>query len=220
MAGRGRGRGRGTPMAAIADTLGLGRGELAGLAGLMQPPPLYPPREFNALPMEPDKERSACATFAQHFRLACRKQPYYIRKPAEKKGVDRYTDRYREVSHVTDNTIGWTPNWSKMPAELRIKVRSRRPGGAQVSKSMRPNLAANRKRTGNVDVKKTLEMLEAKEKEDDNTEDKEDEDDDAVDDDYYNEEDMEENTDYNATYFDPGEDYGFEDEDAMDEPEF
>lgn len=25
-------------------------------------------------------------------------------------GIDRYTDRYREASLITDNTIGWTPS--------------------------------------------------------------------------------------------------------------
>ena len=41
MAGRGRGRGRGTPISAIADTLGVGRGEMINI-GVLQPPPLYP----------------------------------------------------------------------------------------------------------------------------------------------------------------------------------
>ncbi|KAI0223789.1 hypothetical protein LSAT2_025087 [Lamellibrachia satsuma] len=116
-------------------------------------------------------------------------------------------------SQVGQGEKHWKPDWSRIPAELRVHTKSKRRKTAAMPSV--PSLDVNK--TVDVDITKQLEVLEKKEGE---TSDKEDaaEDENADNEEleeFYDEEEMEEETDYNLTYFDNGE--IDDDDDDMDD---
>jgi len=215
MAGRGRARGRGISF--NVETLGFGRGE-ALPGSVLQPPPLFPPLEFKPLPLSSGEEYDYLLTLKQEFRAGMRDSPYFIKPAVKKKEIERYSDKYTAAQENGDT---WTPDWSRLPAELKATKRKKRKPATAVVK---PNLSkAARHSVPDTDIAETLEKLAEKEEDEKDEEDApaekkkegdEEEEEEADDDEYY-EDGMEEETDYNLNYFDNGE--GGDDDDDLEE---
>ncbi|XP_078421112.1 DNA-directed RNA polymerase III subunit RPC7 isoform X2 [Cetorhinus maximus] len=156
----------------------------------------------------------------QELRGACKKLPYYIESAIAKRDVERYAHKYQEKDCNED----WTPDWRRLPRELKPRVKKFKKTKTSrnvplVSKMKKPQAVVNK---SNEDVIQTLEVLEKKDtenKSDEETEEKEkeksDEEGEAVDEEY-DEEECEEENDYIASYFEDGDDYAASD-DNMDE---
>ncbi|KAJ6652105.1 hypothetical protein lerEdw1_013362 [Lerista edwardsae] len=199
MAGRGgRGRGRGGHMTFNIEAVGIGKGE-ALPPPTLQPSPLFPPLEYKAVPLQTGEEVEYMLALKQELRGAMRTLPYFIKPSAPKKDVERYSDKYQSSGPV-DSAIEWSPDWRRLPSELKIRVRKIR-----------------KPKTG---VEVTLETLEKKEEEvtsEEEEEKEEGEEGKEEEEEEYDEEEFEEETDYIMSYFDNGEDFGGDSDDNMDE---
>lgn len=204
-------------MAFTAEVLGLGRGD-ALPPPTSQPPPLFPPLEFRPVPLPTGDEWDYMLLLKQEFRGTMRDSPYYIKPQDKKKDIERYSDKYR-MANNSDNTIGWMPDWKRLPKELRIRVK--KPGDVTARVGMKPNLQAA-KTVSKKDVEvvtQRLAELEQKETEaasgDENEEEEGEEE--VDEEEYYDEEDQEEGTDYIVSYFDNGEDDMNDEDDGLDD---
>lgn len=218
MAGRGRGRGRGGGMTFSTELLGFGRGE-ALPPPTLQPPPLFPPLEYKPAPLAAGEDRDYILLLKQEFRSGVRNSPYFIKPQDKKKDIQRYSDKYHGNGN-SDSTIGWTPDWERLPKELKIRVR--KPKDARTSSSVKPNIPGKKASTSKesaVEVAKKLEDLEKKENEmkSGDEEENDENEEEYEDDERYDEEDQEEGTDYISSYFDPGEEYAENEDDGMDD---
>lgn len=212
MAGRGRGRGR-AQLSFPVEAVGIGKGENLP-PSTVQPTPLFPPLEHKPVPLQTGEEAEYMLALKQEFRGAMKTLPFYIRPAAPKKDVERYSDKYQNVE-PSDNTIEWSPDWKRLPKELRVRVKrppsERRAVIPKSSKQPRVDKEIIRK----------LETLEKKEEEvssdEEEGEKKKTEDEEAEGEEEYDEEEFEEETDYIMSYFDNGEDFGADSDDNMDE---
>lgn len=203
MSGRGRGRGRGSGFTFNTDGLGLARSDILEISKAPRHlSSLYPPLQFKALPIPEDKDIEETEEIAY---MLSQKKFNYIVKPVKEahNDVERYSDRY-----YRDDTINEKYDYSRMPVELRPVSRKRK-------LKQTPVIGAG------VDVKKTLEELEALENvvenEQSDEEKEEAEEEGVVIEEEYEEEEQEEGTDYNSNYFDNGEGYLDEEEDNLDD---
>ncbi|XP_015263814.1 PREDICTED: DNA-directed RNA polymerase III subunit RPC7-like [Gekko japonicus] len=122
MAGRGgRGRGRGGHMTFNVEAVGIGKGE-ALPPPTLQPSPLFPPLEYKPVPLQTGEEVEYMLALKQELRGAMKNLPYFIKPSAPKKDVERYSDKY-QMSGPVDNAIEWSPDWRRLPQELKIRVR-------------------------------------------------------------------------------------------------
>lgn len=216
MAGRGRGRGQ---LTFNVDALGIKKGE-ALPPTMNKPSPLFPPMQFQPVPLQTGEAVEYMLALKQEFRASAKNLPFHIVPAKPKRDVERYTDKY-QASEPKNNSIEWTPDWSRLPKELCIKVR-----GPQKGK-VRPPGKKKTKDTGKQEIIQKLETLEKKEaegksdeeeeKEDENKKKKSEEDEEPEEENDYDEEDFEDETDYIMSYFDNGEDFGADSDDNMDE---
>ena len=211
--GRGRGRGGKGGMTFNIESIGFGRGD-ALPASTLQPPPAYPPLHQQPLPLQSSDALSYMMELQKDFVKTMLDSPYYIRKEEKKNDVERYSDKYRG-SKNTDNTIGWKPDWRRMPKELQITVRKRK-SASKTAPLVIPNLKKAKISTEKSDdeVKKRLEELEKTD-----AEKVSDEEDSEMEEDNLEiiEEENEEENDYLSNYFDNGESYLDEEDDTLDE---
>ncbi|OWF41375.1 DNA-directed RNA polymerase III subunit RPC7-like [Mizuhopecten yessoensis] len=214
MAGRGRGRGRNVSF--NVEALGFGRGE-ALPAPILQPPPLYPPTDFKPVPLLQGEEFDYMLALKQEFRGVMKRSAFYQQTSANRKDIDRYSDKY-QLNSDTDGK--WEPDWRRFPAELKITSKKSR----KVGSTVQPNIPKKKKKIDQSDVKKTLEELEKKEEkgdesdEDENEDEKKNEGDEDAEEELYEEDEIEEETDYLLSYFDNGEDDNGGDDDADEGP--
>ncbi|XP_033111777.1 DNA-directed RNA polymerase III subunit RPC7-like [Anneissia japonica] len=215
MGGRGRGRGRGSALSFTAEVLGLGRGGDSLPTAVLQPPPLFPPLEYKALPLLAGEAREYMLALKQEFRASSKDSPFFIKPQNKKKDIDRYSDKYQASGLNSDNTQ-WSPDWSRLPKELQVGVRKKK-------RSIRPAVKKtiqDKEKTKEIENK--LKELEKREEEGSGKEDeeeKEEKEGEAVEDDeeFYDEEEMEEGTDYIVSYFDNGEEFGLDDDDNLED---
>ncbi|XP_028819960.1 DNA-directed RNA polymerase III subunit RPC7-like [Denticeps clupeoides] len=216
MSGRGRGRGRGQ-LTFNVDALGIRSGESLPPSAV-KPSPVFPPMQVQPLPLQASEEVEYMLALKQELRASTKVLPFYIMPAKPKKDVVRYSDKYQS-SEPQNNTIEWSPDWSRMPAELRVKVRK------PLESRERPALKRKVKSEGKQEVLQKLEKLEKKEQEAASGEEEEDgegkkkneEEEEQEDDNDYDGEEFEEETDYIMSYFDNGEDFGGDSDDNMDE---
>ncbi|XP_069734475.1 DNA-directed RNA polymerase III subunit RPC7-like [Phaenicophaeus curvirostris] len=119
MASRG-GRGRGQ-MTFNVEAVGIGKGD-ALPPPTLQPSPLFPPLEQRALGLPGGEEGDYVLALKQELRGAMRSLPYFIKPGAPRRDIERYSDRYQLCSPV-DSAIDWSPDWRRLPRELKIRVR-------------------------------------------------------------------------------------------------
>uniref|UniRef100_UPI00398F6DF3 DNA-directed RNA polymerase III subunit RPC7 n=1 Tax=Pristiophorus japonicus TaxID=55135 RepID=UPI00398F6DF3 len=207
----GRGRGQFTfNIEAIGFSRGVALPDTGG-----QPLPLFPPTEFKPVPLNTGEDVNYILALKQELRGACKKLPYYIEAAIVKKDVERYAHKYQDK----DSNKKWTPDWRRLPRELKPRIKTLKKAKTSKNVPPVPKAVVNK---SNEDVIQTLEILEKKDtenKSDEETEEKEkeknEEEDEAVDEEY-DEEECEEENDYIASYFEDGDDYGASD-DNMDE---
>lgn len=214
MAGRGRGRGKNVSF--NVEALGFGRGE--ALPGpISQPPPLFPTADFKPVPFQQSEEYDYMLALKQEFLGNMRKSPFFLQASHKRKDIERYSDKYQAAAEVNGK---WKPDWRRLPAELKPRVRRK------TKSSIKPKVKPKVKLSVE-DVSKTLEELEKKEVDQGDEEEEEEEEGgkkkeegevEEEEDEIYDEEDIEEETDYILSYFDNGEEYGNDDDDADEGP--
>ncbi|XP_014033169.1 DNA-directed RNA polymerase III subunit RPC7-like [Salmo salar] len=214
MAGRGRGRGRGQMTFNLED-LGIGRGDSLPPT-TFKPSPLFPPMPVQPVPLQTGEEVEYMLALKQELRAANKTLPFYIRRAAPKRDVDRYSDKYQS-GEPKDSAIEWSPDWSRLPKELCIKVRKplakRHP--PQVKQPKKPLVGKEEILTKLETLEKKEEAVNSEEEEDGEKKKTNEEEEQAEEEDY--EEDFEEDTDYIMSYFDNGEEFGGDSDDNMDE---
>lgn len=212
---KGRGRGRGSSMSFNIEAMGFGRGDALPLA-IVQPPPDYPPLKRQPVQLLSDKDHTYQLSVQQNFEKRMRNSPYYIRKQEEKNFLERYSDKYKKTTHL-DDVLGWEADWNRIPEELKLKKKVKR------AKKIIPKLKTmKQKPIPDEDIKKKLEELEKQDsanpdpanKKDSDQEDEEESESDAEIEIENIEEDEDEN-DYMNPYFDNGESYLDQEEDAL-----
>ncbi|XP_077989061.1 DNA-directed RNA polymerase III subunit RPC7-like [Glandiceps talaboti] len=217
MAGRGRGRGRGA-IAVAAETLGIGRGDLP--PPTLQPPPLFPPLEFKPVPLLSGEDYDYMLALKQEYRGTMRESPYFIKPSGKRKDIYRYSDKYQTNGNSSHND-GFQPDWGRLPAELKIKVKRVARSGANFKPNLTKGSLKKSVKLSEDEVKKKLQNLEEEETKDTTKgggeEENEEEEEGEEGEEYYEEEDMEEGTDYNMTYFDNGEEFALDEDDALDD---
>ncbi|XP_031441735.1 RNA polymerase III subunit GL a isoform X2 [Clupea harengus] len=176
--------------------------------------------QFQPVPLQTGEAVEYMLALKQELRASTKKLPFHILPAKPKRDVERYTDKYQS-SEPKNNTIEWTPDWSRLPKELCIKVRE-----PQIAR-VRPPKRKKKSEMGKQDIIQTLETLEKKEteaksdEEEEETEEgkkkkkSEEEGEPEEENDY--EEDFEEDTDYIESYFDNGEEFGADSDENMDE---
>uniref|UniRef100_A0A3P8YAZ4 DNA-directed RNA polymerase III subunit n=1 Tax=Esox lucius TaxID=8010 RepID=A0A3P8YAZ4_ESOLU len=205
MAGRGRGRGRGQMTFNLED-VGIGRGDSLPPT-TFKPSPLFPAMSVQPVPLQTGEEVEYMLALKQELRAATKNLPFYIRRAANKRDVDRYSDKYQS-GEPKDSTIEWSPDWSRLPKELCIKVRKPQ-GKSEFWRFVRGIQIMYDT------LEKKEEAVNSEEEEDDEKKKTNQEEEQAEEEDY--EEDFEEDTDYIMSYFDNGEEFGGDSDENMDE---
>ncbi|NWX94780.1 RPC7L polymerase, partial [Nothoprocta pentlandii] len=128
--------------------------------------------------------------------------------------IERYSDKY-QVGSPVDGAIDWSPDWRRLPRELRIRVRRLRTGGL----SGEEGRASRREHRGSSPTALPSQSLEKKEEEVTSEEEEKEEEEEGKEEEEeeYDEEEHEEETDYIMSYFDNGEDFGADSDDNADE---
>ncbi|KAM7421707.1 hypothetical protein PAMA_015721 [Pampus argenteus] len=222
MAGRGRGRGR-RLMSFSVEAVGINRGDSLP-PSIQQPTPLFPVMEQKPLPLTGGEEAEYLLALKQEFRGAMKSLPFFIQPAAALRDVERYSDKYHS-SEQTDSLMDWTPDWKRLPKELRVHVRKTPKDGVvavAIQSSKRQSGQKKKKVKEKEEVLLKLECLEKKEEqesseEEEGEEKKKQEEDEAEAEEEYDEEEFEEETDYIMSYFDNGEEFGGDSDDNMDE---
>uniref|UniRef100_A0A671NVD6 DNA-directed RNA polymerase III subunit RPC7-like n=1 Tax=Sinocyclocheilus anshuiensis TaxID=1608454 RepID=A0A671NVD6_9TELE len=195
-----RGRGR-SQFSFSVDALGFGRGDCLP-SSAHTPSPLYPPMQFRPVPLHTGEEVDYMLALKQELRASSKNLPFHIKAARTKTDVARYSDKYQN-GETKNNCIEWSPDWSRMPKELCIKVRKPRKTGERNSIIIITNTLEKREEEQHSEEEEDEEKKKQNEEEPDADED-------------YDEEELED-TDYIMSYFDNGEDFGADSEDNMDE---
>lgn len=206
---RGRGRGRGQTLANL-EALGVKPGETA--PPILQPPPLFPPLNKKPLPLEKDDQWQwdELVAIKQSLRDAMTGSFAYLKAPAKEKDIARYSDKYRTNSNAMNShrtLLERIPNWrNRLPKELHLRIK-------------KTKIAGGRKETGKgapVEKLIDLDLLDKQEKEEGKgTSDNEEEEEQMEEGAEYDEDMDEEEGDYQLTYFDPGDDFGGDEDDNL-----
>ncbi|KAK3874594.1 hypothetical protein Pcinc_020486 [Petrolisthes cinctipes] len=219
MGGRGRGRGRGKGM--TLEQLGVQKGE--GLPErVLGPPETYPPLEFRPVP--PTQEKNLAESYLlvvkKEFREHMQNSQYYIQPAVKRPDIERYSDRYQVLAgHRGQLSL----NWSRFPKELHPATIA---AAGKKRKRLRAKLAvkAKRAKSKDVNISERLEALEKKEAlvTEETEEDGDEEGEDKVEGEEVEEleevdEELDEGTDYVNNYFDNGDSYLDEEDDALEE---
>ncbi|ELU18684.1 hypothetical protein CAPTEDRAFT_131055 [Capitella teleta] len=210
MAGRGRGRGRG--LSFNLENLGIGRGESIAGAKLL-PPPTFPPLDFHPQPLIPGDEY--VVQLKQDFRTAMQESAFFVRPSAKRRDIERYSDKY-QIGQTED--LDWDPDWSRLPSELNPKRRRKVRAVVAPKIQMKPAKKIDVKEiSAKIKVSSMEASRDAKEDEENEEEEEEKEEEAAPEEEVYEEEELEDDTDYNQTYFDNGENYGADEDDDLEE---
>lgn len=218
MGGRGRGRGRGKGMS--LEQLGVQKGEVLP-DRIVGPPETYPPLEFR--PVQPTQEKNLAESYLlvvkKEYREHMQNSQFYIQPGVKRKDIERYSDRYQLLaSHRGQLSL----NWSRFPKELHpTSVSALRKKRQKESEKVKVNV--KKARTKDMNVSETLEALEKAEAMgiEDNEEDERENADKAEVEDVEEleevDEELDEGTDYFNSYFDNGDSYLDEEDDALEE---
>lgn len=122
--GRGRGRGRGRPFGNM-EGIGFGPGEAAP-PPILQPPPLFPILERKPLELKIDDESEYLYSIKQELRQHMKESPFYLKAESVKASIERYSDKYKELTSSEINDLAWSPEWEYFPDELQLKKKRKR----------------------------------------------------------------------------------------------
>nr|XP_020474379.1 DNA-directed RNA polymerase III subunit RPC7-like [Monopterus albus]XP_020474380.1 DNA-directed RNA polymerase III subunit RPC7-like [Monopterus albus]XP_020474381.1 DNA-directed RNA polymerase III subunit RPC7-like [Monopterus albus]XP_020474382.1 DNA-directed RNA polymerase III subunit RPC7-like [Monopterus albus] len=206
------------------DAVSINRGDSLP-PSMQQPTPLFPVMEHKPLPLAGGEEVEYLLALKQEFRGAMRSLPFFIQPAAPHRDVERYSDKYHS-SEQPDSLMRWTPEWKRLPQELRVHIRKPPQDGISVALGHSNRVQSGQKKKKvkeKEEVLLKLESLEKKEEQESSEEEeqgeekKKQEEEEAEGEEEYNEEEFEEETDYVMSYFDNGEDFGGDSDDNMDE---
>lgn len=216
-------------MSFSVEAVGISRGDSLP-PSIQQPTPLFPVMEQKPLPLAGGEEAEYLLALKQEFRGAMKSLPFFIQPAAAHRDVERYSDKYHS-SEQTDSLMDWTPDWKRLPKELRVHVRKTPKDGVAAAAAAVAAARSSKGPSGQKKKKKVkekeevllkLESLEKKEEqesseEEEGEEKKKQEEEEAEAEEEYDEEEFEEETDYIMSYFDNGEEFGGDSDDNMDE---
>ncbi|VDL76753.1 unnamed protein product [Nippostrongylus brasiliensis] len=212
--GRGRGSGPGTTARAVAQALGIARHDMASYANqrTIEDPPDYPVVQRALIPLDLTNELQYVSDLKIELINRFQESPFFLDN-VQVRDIRRYTDKYNEIHREKLD-----PDFSRLPEELCW----RQERGA-ASDAKRRKLG-----TDTVDVQQKLLRLEQVEQTEENNEENEEEEENGSENSeeapgsaVVSEDDLEEDNDYCANYFDNGEGYGdLGSDDNMDGEEF
>lgn len=235
---RGRGKApRGRGFGSQLEALGITSAGDSAPPPILQPPPLFPPLDRKPLELQKNDVDTYLLEVKQELRAFTQESGFHILSDSD--GLNRVGKRTKTESGVQE----WTPNWEYFPKELEIKKRkvkkekvtgaTKTKGAAKAVRKIKKEASdlvvdekdiikasLSPKKSSTVDQslhEGTEKPEEAEEKAEKEGEEKDSEEE-GTEEEFYDEEMEEEGTDYNLTYFDPGEDYG-DDDDGGDERE-
>ena len=228
----GRRGGRGRVGRSNLEAIGIAPGESLP-PPILQPPPLYPPMERRPLELSNTETDRYLVGIKQEFQQRMQQSPFYLKSDSARTDIKRYSDKYKMSAQQSDlqQLLKCIPSWDLFPRELRLSRKRRARSASRynplVSSSCRqhPPSSLNedtvRAETGvhvASSIDNTLSKLEEMEKTGANTEEGTEEE--LVDDEVYDEEVEEEEGDYQLSYFDPGEDFVVDEDDALEDSHF
>lgn len=202
------------------EQLGVQKGEVLP-DRIVGPPETYPPLEFR--PVQPTQEKNLAESYLlvvkKEYREHMQNSQFYIQPGVKRKDIERYSDRYQLLaSHRGQLSL----NWSRFPKELHpTSVSALRKKRQKESEKVKVNV--KKARTKDMNVSETLEALEKAEAMgmEDNEEDERENADKAEVEDVEEleevDEELDEGTDYFNSYFDNGDSYLDEEDDALEE---
>ncbi|XP_068618264.1 DNA-directed RNA polymerase III subunit RPC7-like [Battus philenor] len=213
------GRGRGGGLSFTHDqlqALGIARGDNTG--PILVPPPLFPKLEVKPLPLNCDAATDYMLIVKDQFIEYLHETPAYVKQNTRTDGIERYSDKYKQLALDAKQGKVLDCVWVNMPAELRPQANR-----------IRMTTRKRKLDDANLLTKKlqTLEKKETLDENDDTTENKDDEtvkkendneDEEELEDEEEQEYEIDEGTDYANNYFDNGEDYDDEDDNLDDGP--
>ena len=241
--GRGRGRGRGKGFGGSHEALGLAHGESAP-PPILQPPPLFPTLERKPLELKSSEVEDYLVTIKQELKQYMTQSPFHISVSTDSFKIAKYSDKYK-LNGESDKRVNWDIDWNYFPKELKLgskKVKKKAgkysPTVVVGSKKER-NVDKKRKKNSELgesgdelpkskrkrkvtfdddedeekDIEKKLKNLEKTEQLSAESEQSAEEEVTEV----YDEEEDEEGTDYNLTYFDNGEDFDIGEDDTLED---
>eukprot|EP01135_Chromosphaera_perkinsii_P002996 Nk52_evm18s232 gene=Nk52_evmTU18s232 len=232
--GRGRGGGGGGAGRGGADAMRTRTVSGSGYSlTVFQAPPLFPPLSVKPLPLSEEALGEDLLVHRKDILKMTRRSMYFIPCQTQKNDVERYSDRYKgeDSGNKRRMLLCYSSSLREkyFPSEL---VAAAEQGGYKRKLSSRRFEPTIKRRSTNFsktsvisesteDIRQNLEKLEKKEttksaNQKQNQNQQNDPDDEVLEDDYYDEEEVEEGTDYNLSYFDNGEDFIGED-DALEE---
>lgn len=214
-------------MSFSVEAVGISRADSLP-ASIQQPTPVYPVMEQKPLPLTGGEEAEYLLALKQEFRGAMKSLPCFIQPAAPQRDVERYSDKYHN-GEQTDHLIQWTPDWKRLPKELRVHVKRQRTQGVALASHCTDGVQVDQKKkkkkkkggSEKEEVLLTLETLEKTEQQESSEEEGDDkkkqEEEEPEGEEEYDEEEFEEETDYIMSYFDNGEEFGGDSDDNMDE---
>ncbi|GAB6024991.1 Polymerase (RNA) III (DNA directed) polypeptide G, variant 2 [Chamberlinius hualienensis] len=149
----------------------------------------------------------------QQFEQMWRNSPYYLEIEEEKKYVERYSDRYKEIEKAERRATlkkEWALDPTEFPSELLGSLRKRSRSSKSIPKRCK-------KVEGMEKIFEELEKLESEVKEETGGNSEKEEEDEQLDEEAYEDGELDEGADYGLSYFDNGEDYLENDDDNVDE---
>ena len=213
MSGRGRGRGRGKSFGNL-EAIGLKPGDRIP-PPILQPPPLYPPRVRRPLELDLSQTDHDLLCIKQRLRQFMRQSPFFLKSEISDKpgSIERYRDRYTQ-SNGTNHFSEHISIWKSLPRELQIQSSTKKKKRLATSKrySSGNNVSTGTTGTKAADVTGRLEQLDKDEQtgsEGEMTGGETEEE--------YDEEVEEEAGDYQQSYFDPGDEYAVDEDDALED---
>lgn len=233
--GRGRGRGKGISRSGLLEAISLPAGERLP-PPILKPPPLYPPLERRPLEMKMTEEEKRLVALKQEIRQYMTDSPFFVTGrdktgkntvvPAsygvlcsDSGGVDDRVGKERGCQQVFR---GWFPDWRLFPAELKPDLSKKKHKSTQPPPAKKRKLDLSKQGFSQALAGESETVVQSKQEqvgeEDKLEEEAEDNEEEEVVE--YDEEEEEEEGDYTANYFDDGgEDYGGDEDDALEEKE-
>ncbi|XP_043096094.1 DNA-directed RNA polymerase III subunit RPC7 [Puntigrus tetrazona] len=211
MAGKGRG------VAAFTfniESLGLTRGSMPETQ--RGPSPLFPQIEYKPGPLKAGEDEDYMRALKQEMRGRMKDLPFNIKPHAGKGDVERYKEKYaREIKRIENDN--WTPDWNNLPKELKPQkkiVRKKRDAKKMSKISSKDKEAVLNKLD---ELEKKGDAKSDEEEEAGGAKKEDDEEGEEVEIEGEFDEELEEENDYIANYFEDGDDYGGGSDENMDE---
>nr|CDJ84592.1 Protein Y47G6A.9 [Haemonchus contortus] len=212
--GRGRGAGPGTTVRAVAHALGIARQDMAAYTAqrTIEDPPDYPTVQRALIPLELTNELQYISELKLELINRFQESPFFLDN-VQVRDIRRYTDKYNEIHREK-----LEPDFSRLPEELCWRRERVEAPVAKKRKMIDESTEVVQQKLMRLEqAEQNEDIVEEVEDEDEGSEDSREQPGSAV----QSEDDLEEENDYCANYFDNGEGYGdLGSDDNMDGDEY